>query len=496
MLSGWAVLCLLAASARAESPLPPNALGRAGPVVLMPADFDAAVVEARILEQWRANRTPPLAALRSRDLRRQIAIKAMETRVVRLEAAKRGVQPDPDRLRAALTNAALGRPYNTPVATPLDDLDARLVARYSAPAERVRQVAIDLLEAQSLSTALLDAVDDATHRARWLTESTTIALDLVQVPRVPTLWEIEATVKGRGDDIDIWYAVHRARYDRPARAQVRRGFARSDPAQPGAAKARVAQWRAALKAGTDPAAIFTQGDGPEATNEGRIGRVTRNRLPIAFELEAGDVSAPIAEDGGWAIYLVEAKTPASLRPAHDSSVRREIAATLLREGDVLPHARQVAETVRRYLASNPKRLASMMKTERLKRRTTPAFAQSRRTLVPGIGLAPDLVKAAFALQKPGQVTPIVRVRQNYVVARLIERQSPDPGTWTSARAAYIDAWKAKEQPHIIEDWLTTRLAKAQLWIDMPRIAAIDIPGVGTAAPKRRGRGGTRAVNPR
>jgi hypothetical protein len=466
-------------------------------VVLAPAGFDQAIVEARVLEQWRANRTPPIEALRSRDLRRQIVIKALETRVVRLEAAKRGLQPDPTALRAALTNAALGRPYVTPVKTPLDDLDARLAARYAAPAERVRQVAIDLLESQAFAAALLDEVDDATHKARWITESTTVSLDLVFVPRVPTLWELEATVKLRADDIDIWYAVHRARYDRPARAQVRRAFAKTSPKSPGQARIRALAWRRDLITGKRTAEeVMAEADGPEVADGGRIGRVTPARLPAAFEVEAGEVTAVVQEDGGWAVYVVDSKAPASHRPAHDAALRREIAATLLREGDVLPNARRVAETVRQRLRAHPAGLTTMMKTERLKRRTTPAFSQSRRTLVPGLGLAPELVEAAFKLRRTGEVTPVVRVRQDYVIARLVERKTPDPATWPTVRAEYIARWKDKERPHIIEDWLNTRLADEPLWIDMPKIAAIDIPGVGKAAPKRRGRGGVRSVSPR
>ena len=407
-------------------------LGRAGPASLDTAGFFEAIAEARVLEQWRADRVPPVEALRSADLRRRVVIKALETRVVRGEVERRGLQPEPAEMTTALVNAALGRPYSTPVTTPPpSDLDARLAAKYVSSVDRVRAVAADLLGANALAGALLAEVDDATHRARWLQESTKITLDLLFVPRVPTSREIEATVALRADDIDIWYAVHEARYSRPERARVRRLFARDPaPTQAGAraAKARVDAWARRLEDGADLDTVMAEGDGEEAERRGNIGRVTRDQTPAAFEVEAGAQTPPIREGDGWALYHVESILPALDRPGHDRALRREIAATLLREGDSLPHAARVAQQTRSLLVARPDSptLAGWLKTNRIKRSQTRPFHQSERTLVPGIGLAPELVTAAFALRKVGAVTAPIYVRQDYVIARLAARESPDP----------------------------------------------------------------------
>ena len=466
-------------------------LGRAGPASINVAGFFEAIAEARVLEQWRADREPPIEALRSADLRRRLVIKALETRVVRGEVERRGLHPEPADLTTALANAALGRPYATPLsAPPPGDLEARLAAKYVSPVARVRRVAADLLGAAALGQSLLAEVDDATHRARWLRESTRITLDLLFVPRVPTSQEIEWTVQLRSDDIDIWYAVNEARYIRPERARVRRLFAQAKDATPAASKAaraRVEGWAKRLRDGAELDTIMAEGDGPEAKRGGNIGRVTREQTPVVFAVEPGEQTPPVEEGDGWVLYHVESILPALDRPAHDGALRREIAATLLREADILPHATEVAERTRALLVarSDGPILKGWLKSNRIKRSQTRPFFQEERTLVPGVGLAPELVEAAFALRKVGAVSDPIHVRQDYVIARLVERESPDPATWPTAKAAYIEAWKQRTRSTVVEDWLSARLANEPLWIDMPRIIDIDVPGAGKATDQRR-----------
>jgi hypothetical protein len=494
---------VLAHPTRADDTPKTVQIGRAGPASLDEAGFFNAISEARVLEQWRANRIPPVEALRSADLRRRVVIKALETRVVRTEVDRRGLLPEPADMTTALANAALGRSYAADLTgAPPADLEARLAAKYVSPVARVRAVAADLLGTRALAEALLNEVDDATHRARWIRESTRIKLDLLFVPRVPTSKEIEATVKLRPDDIDIWYAVHAARYMRPERARVRRLFAKAADASSAAsqaARARIDGWAARLRAGDDLDAVMALGDGPEAERGGKVGRVTRAQTTAVFEVEPGEQTPPVRTDDapGWMLYHVESVLPALDRPSHDSALRREIAATLQREGDALPHAMQVAERSRALLVTRPDSamLKGWLKSNRVKRQETKAFHRSARTLVPGIGLAPALVDAAFALRTPGAVTPVVRVRQDYLVARLVERTAPAPADWPAAKVEYVEAWKQRTRSTVVEDWLSGRLAGEPLWIDMPRIIAIEIPGVGPAVDKRgRGRGARRSIS--
>lgn len=481
------LIALLATDVAAGQPPKDAPLGRAGPATLDAAEFDVAISEARILERWRVGREPPIAALRSSDLRRRVVIKALETRVVRGEATRRGLLPSPDALQRALVNALEGRPYDAPAGPAPADLEAQLAARYAAPVAHIRQVATDLIQAKAFAESLVDAVPEAEHRARWMTEETRVTLDLLRVPRVPAGYEIEAAVALEADDIDIWYDIHRERYDRPEKARIRRVLARpadASPAANDAARARAVAWVKRLAAG-EVDAVMGEGDGTEAKRGGRFGRVTRAQLPQAFDAGAGGHTAPIREADGWAVYHVESVVPALHRPRHDRALRREIAATLLRDGDVLPHARQVAERARYLLRTRPAGdgLTRLLKAERIRRSETPPFAQSERTLVPGIGLAPELVEAVFALKTTGAVTPIVRVRQDYVIARLVARTTPDAARWPVVKAGYISKWKASARRTAVQDWLSETLRGQPLWLDTPRIANIDVPGVGTAVDK-------------
>src|SRR5688500_7345867 len=95
------VLALAACRDPGPAPVPAHApapatvaaeiIGRAGPVTMTVADLRTAVEEARVFQTWRTGEAPPVEALRNPMLRRRVLSKALETRVVRDEAAKRGL---------------------------------------------------------------------------------------------------------------------------------------------------------------------------------------------------------------------------------------------------------------------------------------------------------------------------------------------------------------------------------------------------------------------
>src|SRR5688500_1096393 len=116
-----AALLLLVACREPAPPAPPpvapaaptvpvDAIGRAGPVVMTRADFRTAVEEARVFQMWRTGESPPVEALRNAMLRRRVLSKALETRVVREEAARRGLAVPPEQLAQALEAFAAGKP--------------------------------------------------------------------------------------------------------------------------------------------------------------------------------------------------------------------------------------------------------------------------------------------------------------------------------------------------------------------------------------------------
>ena len=152
--------------------------------------------------------------------------------------------------------------------------------------------------------------------------------------------------------------------------------------------------------------------------------------------------------------------------------------TEARVQDALPTARATVEAVAALLAREPEgaALAERVRADRLRRKTTRRFSQAGPALVPEVGVAPELFNALFGLRAVGAVSPIFTVRQDYVVARLVERTAPDPATWPAERAAFVARWRAAERSRVVDAWLSTRLQGAPLWIDQPAVERLAIPG--------------------
>ncbi|MCB9550184.1 MAG: peptidyl-prolyl cis-trans isomerase [Myxococcales bacterium] len=461
------------ADAAVDAAVPPGTLGRAGDVMIGEAELLVAVEEARALQHWRDGKPPPMEALASPMLRRRLVIQALETRVVRAEVARRQLVVPVRAVEDALRNAAEGRPFDAARSAeeaPLDPdaLHAALVARYGAVAGRLRAVAEDLLGARLLAESLLDAEDDKALQARWLAEGTQIVADVILVPRVPTNREIEAAVKLRSGELATWFDGHRALFHRPLRRRVVR------VGVPVGERPRLEALLARAQAGEDVEALAREVD-PKAQP---LPPVTADRLPSAFAVAVGTLT-PIVEDaGGLAFYRVVAELPGMERSLSEVSVQREVAAALLREQDALPTARATVEAVAALLAREPEgaALAERVRADRLRRKTTRRFSQAGPALVPEVGVAPELFNALFGLRAVGAVSPIFTVRQDYVVARLVERTAPDPATWPAERAAFVARWRAAERSRVVDAWLSTRLQGAPLWIDQPAVERLAIPG--------------------
>jgi hypothetical protein len=240
--------------------------------------------------------------------------------------------------------------------------------------------------------------------------------------------------------------------------------------------------RKRVAVGEAVAAVATEGsEGPNARRGGRLGGLSRKQLPAAFEVAEKGGITPIAEERkGWAFYVTEGRLPASSRSLEDTTVKREIAATLLREADELPHARKVAERARALLRQAPdgEALKALVKAERLRRRATKAFHHGGAQLVPSIGLAPKLFAAAFKLDAEHPVSAVFHVRQSYLVARLLERRDADVAQWPAARAEWVKAWKARTRSTTVQTWLSKRLEGQKMWVDMSRLRTLSLTDLG------------------
>lgn len=467
-----------AASAPGRDPeVPPETLGRAGPVHLDLAGLRTAIAEARVLQAWQG-REAPIEALNSGELRQRLLTQALETRVVRLEVARRGLTLDAGTLERALVNAAAGQPASTPLSGPppaAEVLDERLRARYGVEPEVVARVARDMLESARLSESLLDEATDADLQSAWLAAKTEAVLDVVLSPRVPTSQEIDRAVRAKADEIAAWYAAHETRFNQPERLRLSRIAVAAGPeAEVGRRTAE--GLRARVAAGEDFATIARQESADASSRRGGgLALIEAKSRPDLAALAPGVLSPVLREGEFWSFYRLEATLPATERPLASGPVQREIAATLLREADELPEALGLAQQAAALLMREPEgnSLPALVRVNRMKRFTTRPFAQAGSAVVPGLGLAPEVFAGAFTTPV-GKVAPRATVRQDYVVYRVVSREGPDAAQWPAARAAFVAEWRAANVRQAVDRWLSTRLKDEPLWVAFDRLAALPL----------------------
>jgi hypothetical protein len=306
-----------------------------------------------------------------------------------------------------------------------------------------------------------------------------VEIDLVRIPRVPTPPEIDRVVRAEPEALKNYYDGNQRLFKRPERAFVRR-LAQplknpQDPKEIALAKSRAVTFRGEVEAGADMVALVTAHGLPtDRRTRGRMS-LTPKQEPSLFGHEKGTLTPVTVLGDAVGFYRIEGYAPAMNRALSDPRVQREAGAAVLRETDRLPYAKGIAHQVRGLLEKPDETgLATLVKTRRLRRAKTPAFSLAGRDRIPTLGLAPNLFQAVFALPTKGAVTDIVTVRQDYVVARLLRRETPKTGAWAAAKARYRPRWRSRVRPSVVDQWLNGRFGKARLRVDKKSLDALTV----------------------
>jgi len=154
-----------------------------------------------------------------------------------------------------------------------------------------------------------------------------------EAPEMRTVTFISLTPEDLVDDVGVEqarleeeYAVRKAEFTVPERRRVQRILVQDEAA----AKAAIER----LKAGADFAAIAQEVSGEDA-GAIDLGTVTRDEIidtaiaDAAFELEVGDISAPVQGPFGWYIVTVSELEPGSTKPFDE--VRDDLRLDLARD---------------------------------------------------------------------------------------------------------------------------------------------------------------------
>jgi peptidyl-prolyl cis-trans isomerase D len=246
--------------------------------------------------------------------------------------------------------------------------------------------------------------------------------------------ELEAFSVSDPERVRAAYDERSAEYDRPEQVRARHILVRvpedADAETEAAARERMGAIVKRIREGADfvDVALEVNEDPGSKDQGGDLGFFPRGRMvkpfeEAAFSLEPGVISEVIRTSHGLHLIRVEERQAAMVVPFEE--VRDEIARDLIRSDQAVELARAQAEELatavregRSLLDEARKAGLSIERTEAIRRRPD--------SYVPGLGSAPELVTAAFALpeERPSSAEIFPVQDDQFVLIQLLERTEP------------------------------------------------------------------------
>jgi peptidyl-prolyl cis-trans isomerase D len=366
----------------------------------------------------------------------------------------------------------------------------------------------DMLRTKVLQTVLNGAqVSDDEVRAYYIAQHETASIAYVKFTSFMfrdkaqvTDAEVDQYAKSHQKEIEEAYQRdEKTRWTQPASVKVRAITASVPPGstaqQEQAARARIDAAVAEVIAGKDFAAVAKERSEDQATKAsgGELGFVSRGGSPYgrtledeAAKLEPGQMSGVFKDRTGFHVLKAEEKKPARTQSLDE--VRKQVAADLVRAEKASELAKAKAQEALAALKAGKdlKDLYPAKKTEPgqfdFSSFTTPQYQETEPFhpvggFIPGIGLAPKLSAAVFALTSPG-ATPAAPVQdgETWYVFRLKTRERADLSKLDDAqRKSLRDGIERQKQEELYQSWLD-RLRKKSKIVENVAMLDYDMQG--------------------
>jgi peptidyl-prolyl cis-trans isomerase D len=277
--------------------------------------------------------------------------------------------------------------------------------------------------------------------------------------KAPTADELTAFKTENKAEIEKFYNEHMNRYRQGKQVQARHILIKvaedAADADKSAARAKIEAALARVKGGEDFAKVATEvSEDSSAKDGGSLGKFGEGQMvkpfeEAAFALNKGEISGVVQSKFGFHVIKVEDVFPATKKEL--AEVDTDIATTMFTERQTKAEAKKLAEAALVELKAGKKMTeltdASIVKpaadgappaegTDPFapKVDATGFFARSAR-VVPRIGLAPDIVAAAFdqlTLDQPLH-DGVFEANGRFFVVRLKGREKPDPAKFAAER---------------------------------------------------------------
>jgi parvulin-like peptidyl-prolyl isomerase len=299
--------------------------------------------------------------------------------------------------------------------------------------------------------------------------------------------EADDYAKAHGDEIQKKYEADLAtRFTQPAAMKVR---AITIPVPPGAssdaeaaARAKIEAALKEVKSGKDFAEVAKARSEDEATKKsgGDLGFIAKGQSPYgktleeqALKLKPGQASEIFKDRSGFHLLKAEEERPARAQPLEE--VRKQIAKELVQADKAKAAAKQKAEETLAQLRSG-KELRDLFPQKKadagqfdFSSFTTPQTADTEPFhpmggFVPGIGQAPKLSTAVFALTQPAAV-PAAPVEEGdtWYVFKLKSRERADLSKLDAAEKKGLeDRLISQKQGELLGKWIEVLRKRARI----------------------------------
>jgi len=326
-------------------------------------------------------------------------------------------------------------------------LDQRVITDYAereyGSVRRFQEALRDELLIKKISRLLAEsvAVSEAEARDALLHRQREVQIAFVRFDGSSPLEDLEVSDAEReafqATDPERVLAAYDERseeYDRPEQVRARHILVRvpedADPEAEAAAREQMGAIAKRIGEGADfvDVALEVSEDTGSKEQGGDLGFFPRGRMvkpfeEAAFSLEPGAVSEVIRTTHGLHLIRVEEKRAATVVPLEDA--RDEIARDLIRSDKAVEMARARAEALAAAIREG-RSLVEAAREAKLPIQRTEPIRHRPDGYVPGLGPAPELLTAAFALteEKPSS-TEIFELRgDQFVLIQLLERTEP------------------------------------------------------------------------
>ncbi len=180
-------------------------------------------------------------------------------------------------------------------------------------------------------------------------------------------------------------------------------------------------------------------------------------LETMFGLAQGETTdTPLTTQDGFLFAKVVEARPAAVAPLAD--VKDRIVAELV-EKDALAKAKEAAEAAAADMKT-PEGVAKVLAAYKDKATLSQPF--TRQGFIPGLGMVPPLVKAAFEQKSVDWLPQVFAVSDGFVLARPEKRIEPDPAAWNADKDKWMQSLLQSKQSELFRAYLTTIQDQAKI----------------------------------